>query len=215
MSSLFSKPTQPQNQEPPPGNGLFGPHPSRSVFNGVPQPPASIFSAAPCVKSEFNGTLGPAPTNYATQIPSPFGRPPSSEQTKPFQGFRKHALDTTNELDIMASSPPKKAKMPTVTTSHLFDQVERLVELHRKVPVRFQAAVAKVIDLKLLFLRSNTKPNPACEDDGMLEELERSTKIKSKLVEGGIESQNIELLIEDKVRSLLILNGLFDVLASL
>lgn len=49
----------------------------------------------------------------------------------------------------------------------------------------------------------------------MLKELERSTKIKTKLVEGGIESQNIESLIEDKVRSLLILNGLFDVLVSL
>lgn len=232
MSSIFIKPTQPEKQEPPPRNGFsFGSYPSRSIFDSVPQPPASIFSATPYAKSESNGIHGTAPTNYGTQIPSPFGRPSSSGQIGPFQGFRKHTLDTTNgkdlrfdycayltdrlELDVTGSSAPKKAKTPAVTTSHLFDQVERLADLHQKVPIRFQAAIAKLIDLKLLFLRSNTKPQPACEDDEMLKELERSTKIKTKLVEGGIESQNIESLIEDKVRSLLILNGLFDVLVSL
>ncbi|KAL8750069.1 MAG: hypothetical protein Q9184_006560 [Pyrenodesmia sp. 2 TL-2023] len=174
MSSIITKPTQPQDQGPPPGN-MSGSHPTESTVDGIPQPPASISSAAPCAKSELNGTLS---------------------------SLGKHALDTTN------------AKTPAVTTSHLFDQVERLADLHQKVPVRFHAAIAKLIDLKLSFLRSNTKPEPACEDNEMLEELERLTKIKTKLVEGGIESQKVEPLIENKVRSLLILNGLFEVLAA-
>lgn len=100
------------------------------------------------------------------------------------------------------------------TTIHLFDQIEKLATVYKNIPARFQAALTKLIDLKLLFLRSVAYTNDHV-DDQVLDELQRSSNIKAKLEEVGVHSQNIDSLIGEKVRVLLMLNGLHDVLASI
>ncbi|KAL8903914.1 MAG: hypothetical protein Q9207_003624 [Kuettlingeria erythrocarpa] len=214
MSSIFGKPTQTTNQEHPSGTALSVPFQNSPNFAPPPQPPVSIFSTNPLPKSEYCGNLSNAPPIDATKTTNLFGRPFSFGQPNPPQGLRKHALDTADGFGLTGPSPPKKANN-AVTTSNLFNQVEQLADLHKKVPVRFQAAIAKLIDLKLLLLRSDAKSWRGCEDEHALEELARSSKLQAKLGESGVQSQCIEPLIEDKIRSLLIINGLFDVLASL
>lgn len=117
--------------------------------------------------------------------------------------------------DHASKLPATKKADATCASDRMFDQVEKLATIYKSVPARFQKALTKLIDLKVELLRSQLADRQMYEDDRILEELNRTSKVKCKLEECGVVCQGIDSLIEWKIRSLLIINQLNDTLSDI
>ncbi|KAL8968726.1 MAG: hypothetical protein Q9197_004726 [Variospora fuerteventurae] len=212
-----------QSQNPEPRNTMCRPRASN-----LGQPTASIFGGAGPSKWPYNPALensleipktsalvvagvgGISHSNTAAQLGNSIGVAgtwPQKRVPEPLEG--------ETSLGHASKLPATKEADATCASDRMLDQVEKLATIYKSVPARFQKALSKLIDLKVELLRSQLADGQMYEDDGILEELNRTSKVKCKLEECGVVCQGIDSLIEWKIRSLLIINQLNDTLSDL
>ncbi|KAL8800128.1 MAG: hypothetical protein Q9182_005401 [Xanthomendoza sp. 2 TL-2023] len=88
----------------------------------------------------------------------------------------------------------------------LMQQIERLAAVNKHLPTSASSSMTRLIDHKLQSIHHKTTLVP--QDDETLEDVECFVKLKEDLQSGGVESKVMDRILQEKIESMLELNGL-------